>query len=218
MPRNLTEQAVFKLKSNPNKRLEIADGVTPGLRLRISTNGKKSWYLFYKVAGANPDGSQGKNSRISLGSYPLVNLKGARRAAEEALDFAARGKDPKAEKQVGIDERVFSRIDNLLSLFIEHHAKPNTKMWKETNSLLTKSMLPYWRDKLIGEVTCADFNQLLDTIKINETAAKAREVHRHVSVFMNWCADRGYAAANPMAGLRRKDLTSMPKESVLELG
>ena len=51
MKRRLTEVAVKRLAPNPTRRLEIHDELAPGLMLRVSETGKKSWSVLYRVAG-----------------------------------------------------------------------------------------------------------------------------------------------------------------------
>ncbi len=51
MKKKLTEIAVQKLAPEAGKRLEVFDTLTPGLALRITEGGKKSWSVMYRVAG-----------------------------------------------------------------------------------------------------------------------------------------------------------------------
>ena len=134
MQKRLTAAVVEKLKPDPNKRLEIIDMLTPGLPLRISPSGKKSWSYMYKVAGEAADSKAGKNNRISIGPFPLISLATALEKASEFRDLADKGIDPKAEKQAQVKERVSSRTKALIDRFISHKAE-TTVNWKNTRAL-----------------------------------------------------------------------------------
>lgn len=51
MARVLTAAAVEKVRPDPQKRIELPDGLLPGLYLVIQPSGKKSWAARYRAAG-----------------------------------------------------------------------------------------------------------------------------------------------------------------------
>lgn len=51
MKKKLTEMAVSKLSPEAGRRLEVFDTLTPGLALRITEGGKKSWSVMYPCRG-----------------------------------------------------------------------------------------------------------------------------------------------------------------------
>lgn len=62
-----------------------------GLYLEISPAGGRWWRLKYRWAG--------REKRISLGTYPKVSLREARRRRDEARGLLDAGKDPSAERR-----------------------------------------------------------------------------------------------------------------------
>src|SRR5207249_1213064 len=58
----------------------------PGLALRISYGGRRSWVFFYRIGG--------RLRRMTLGTYPAVSLAEARQAWREARTEAQTGRDP----------------------------------------------------------------------------------------------------------------------------
>jgi hypothetical protein len=92
MPRELTVKSVEAVKPAASRR-EIADGNVSGLYLVVqSSSGKKSWAVRYRTAG--------RPRKLTLGSYPAIGLKAARKLASAALEKVAAGGDPNAEKKV----------------------------------------------------------------------------------------------------------------------
>ena len=51
--------SVGKLSPEAGKRLEVFDTLTPGLALRVTEAGKKSWSVTYRVAGRGDGGNRG---------------------------------------------------------------------------------------------------------------------------------------------------------------
>ena len=66
-----------------------ADG--EGLTLVVKDNGTRVWWFRYRFGG--------KEKTLSIGKYPLINLKDARERAFEARKLLANGADPMAVKQ-----------------------------------------------------------------------------------------------------------------------
>jgi Arm domain-containing DNA-binding protein len=87
----LTDITIRKLlASPPPKRVEHAAGKVAGLFFITQPSGATSWALRYRAAGAT--------RKLTLGSFPSLDLKAPRRAAEEARGQIARAKDPAAAK------------------------------------------------------------------------------------------------------------------------
>ena len=68
--RALTAASVERLKPPPQGQIDVFDQGYPGLALRISYGGGKTWVFFYRIGG--------RLRRMGLGTYPAVSLSGAR--------------------------------------------------------------------------------------------------------------------------------------------
>lgn len=77
MKRNLTDQFVESIKPTPGKRIEIQDTRQAGFSVRVTPTGAKSFSVFYRF--------NGKQCRLTLGSFPKHNVESARKAATVAL-------------------------------------------------------------------------------------------------------------------------------------
>ena len=67
----LTEKNILKIDPPKHGRIEVADALVPGLTLRTTDKGKKTWTLLYRVDGARDGRLKGKLLRMTLGTYPL---------------------------------------------------------------------------------------------------------------------------------------------------
>jgi len=105
MPRASAEklfnpQMIERLKPEKGKRIEMMDSNCPGLVLRVTDNGTRSFSVLYRVAGKTGRTGTGrtrygKQQRLTLGRWPDVGLKEARDRAREIVAGATDGRDPK---------------------------------------------------------------------------------------------------------------------------
>ena len=137
MKKKFTELSVEKMAPVPGKRLEAFDTLTPGHALRITEGGKKSWSVMYRVAGRGDGGNRGALRRMTLGAYPLVDLKAAREKARAAIDLADRGDDPADQRKDELRQKGERVFEVICARFIELHAKAHTVKWKDTERLLS---------------------------------------------------------------------------------
>jgi integrase len=90
MKAKLTMKGIADLVCTPGKeRIAIGDTACPGLELRITSAGGKSWALRYYSGSAL--------RRLTLGSWPKLTVDEARRLARAKLGEVAEGRDPALE-------------------------------------------------------------------------------------------------------------------------
>lgn len=217
MKKKLTEMAVDKMNPVAGQRLEVFDTLTPGLALRVTEAGKKSWSVMYRVAGRGDGGNRGALRRMTLGAYPLIDLKAARDKARAAIDLADRGDDPADQRKDELRQKGERVFEVICARFIELHAKAHTVKWKDTERLLNTYVVPEWKSKPIDTLDRATAHELLDEIAMEHGTGAAREVRKHITKFFNWAVDRGLLTASPVAGMRRPELGYVARERVLTM-
>lgn len=102
----ITDIAIRKAKPNGKP---LRDG--GGLYLLPQTNGRHWWRLDYRIAG--------KRKTISMGVYPEVALKDARKRREEARELVAAGVDPSSERKAGRAAHAAALADTFKEIAIE---------------------------------------------------------------------------------------------------
>jgi integrase len=80
----LNAKQLERLRSDPHRTLELVDGAVPGLRVRLSPSGEKSWSLSARIGGTR--------RRVALGKN--LGLADARRKAEHIRSSIAKGENP----------------------------------------------------------------------------------------------------------------------------
>src|SRR5260370_35539974 len=91
MRKKLTDLFVERVKPPAHGRAEYFDASFPGLALRITDKGAKSWSVFYRL--------HGRLRRFTIGNYPALKPADARREAQTALERVRPGADPAAAKK-----------------------------------------------------------------------------------------------------------------------
>ena len=125
----------------------------PGLALRVTENGAKSWTILYR--------HRGRLRRLTLGSVAVIDLAYAREQAKEKLRAANKGADPASEKH---ERRRAKTIGDLATDYIERHAKRKKRSWKDDDRMLRTEVLPDWEHKAIEDIKRRDVRGLVDAI------------------------------------------------------
>jgi integrase len=187
---SFTHRWIDTVKAPEKGQTDYFDERTTGLGLRISSAGRKSWFVMYRHAG--------RLRRYTIGTYPSLGLADAKERAKELLNDAAKGNDPAADKQISREAPTFGEI---AGQYIELYAKPNKRSWKEDQRILDYDLLPKWKNVKAHEIKRRDVIVLLDKmvlrapIQANRTLALIRKL-------FNWAISRDLVEANPCSAVK----------------
>jgi Arm DNA-binding domain len=123
----LTARYLDQLKSH-GKRYEVFDAIVPGLAIRISAAGRKTFTLYYR--------HRGRMRRVGLGRYPDVLLEKARKISTQHRGRIFDGADPASEKQTE-----HAQDDNTVQALYELYRSRKEKVlrsWSEVRRILEK--------------------------------------------------------------------------------
>jgi integrase len=203
MAKVLTVAAIEALKLKPGKdRHEEPDGGCRGLYLILQKSGARSWGVRYR--------HRGLTRKLTLGRYPEIGLKVARKLAIQALGQVAAGADPASEKR---DARRAAReaaraerdeVQAVAGRFIDRYAKVNCResTWRESERLLRKHVIPEWGGRSLLQIGKKDVHALLDGIMDEGKPALANRVHGVVRQMCGWAVERGIVDISPVAGVK----------------
>ena len=188
--RALTAAAVERLKPPASGQVEHFDAGFPGLALRISYGGGRSWVYFYRV--------HGKQRRLTLGPYPALSLAEARGAWRTARAAVDRGEDPAAVKAEA-KRREPDTVRSVGEQFITKYAKPRNRTADEVARMLELHLYPTLGSRRIETVTRRDILDLLDAVEAKSSGARANRVLANVRRLFSWAV----SAASSKPRLRR---------------
>jgi integrase len=177
----LTARVVEQLPpASPGDRHEYFDQELPGLTLRVTERGAKTWTVMYR--------HRGRLRRLTLGSASILAPAAARARARDVLYAAGKGSDPATEKSEG---RSAETLQELAKLYIDKHARPRKRSWRADRNLLDRKILPRWRHRAIVDITRRDCLGLVEAVAEAGAPVVANRVAALISKLFSFALDRG---------------------------
>jgi integrase len=174
------------LKPEAGRQVDYFDKALPGFFIRVSPKGRKSFGVLYRHLG--------RMRRLTLGAFPPMTLKEARRDATDKLRDAAHGKDPATEKA---QQRKAETFREMAEQYIERHAKPHKKSWPEDERRINKHLIPVFGNWKAKEITRRDIRPVLEGMA-KETPIEANRVRSLLRKIYNWGILNEIVELNPV--------------------
>lgn len=180
-----------------DKPYKLSDG--GGLYVEVMPNGSKFWRM--KVRQAN-----GKESRLSFGSYPEMTLAGARAERSRAKQQQAAGIDPVQSKRVDKLQKRVAATNTFEVLARQWHANKSAT-WKENTAKeamarLQNDVFPRIGNRPITEVDAPLMLDVLRQIEKRGAVDMAARVAAHCSAVFRFAIAEGIVKYNPVPDLR----------------
>jgi len=210
----LTDRSLKALKADPaGARQTVWDAIMPGLSVRVSALGKRSFYAVKRRAG------EAQPTWVLLGVYPVMTLGGARTAAREALTALMAGQHPKtlaAEKRQAAEAAMREAAANTFGAVAEAFARqylPRIKSAKIYEAYLRRELIPVLGARPVAEIKRREIIALLEATAARSGDATARQTLSVLRKLLNWALGRdlpGYEA-NPASAIRVADVLGVKK-------
>jgi len=172
-------------------RAEFVDGLCPGLHLRVSIQGTRTFSAMFRV--------NGKLIRETIGRYPRVSLSNARAAALDIMRTAQEGANARERRSRAPCTVTY---DELLEAYVEKHLKVNARSWRNIRScLLNRRMAPFMKRPVVT-ITRREIIDLCDAMVAAGTPQAAVNQLRYLKMMFNWAAGRDMTAHNPTTGVK----------------
>lgn len=181
----LTARYLDQLKSH-GKRYEVFDTHVPGLAIRVSASGRKTFTLYYR--------HRGRMRRIGLGRYPDVSLEKARKLAIQQRGRILDGADPAGEKQAE-----HAHDDHTVQALYELYRSRKEKVlrsWSEVRRIMEKEVLPRWRHRRVADIRRRDVRELVEE-KAQTAPIQGNRVLERISALFTFAVDQDWIEANP---------------------
>jgi len=189
----LTDTAIRKAKPT-DKPQRMFDG--GGLYLEVSPAGGKWWRLKYRV--------NGKEKRLSLGTYPDTGLADARDKRDAARKLLAAGVDPGEQKKA---EKAAGREASANSFEVVAREWMARQTWVDEyrvklESRMANDVFPYIGKRPIAELCAPEFLQVARRIEERGAVESAHRALQVCGQVMRYGIATGRADRNPVADLR----------------
>jgi integrase len=173
--KRLTDRSIRQLRAPPGKRLVVPDGAMPGLYVRVTPGGVRS----FCVVTRGPDGRQ---RWITLGKIEHLTVDEAREKAREVVKRVKAGiPEPTAPA-------TFAEVSE--GWYQQHVLKRGLKSATELRRILDKHVLPAWKDKPFVGIRRSDVAKLLDAVEESSGPRQADMVLSVVRGVMSWFSTR----------------------------
>ena len=194
-PLALTDTTIKNAKHGP-KPIKLFD--ERGLFLLLQPSGGKLWRLKYRFLG--------KEKKLSLGVYPDVTLKEARKRRDEARTLLANGADPagvKREQAKSAKRDAENTFKSISDEYIEKSAKEGRaivtiKKTQWLSSLLESDL----GDRPVSDITPADLLEALQKVEAKGHLETARRMRSFAGRVFRYAVATSRATSDPSNLLR----------------
>jgi integrase len=234
--KTLTSRSVAQMKPGRVRR-EICDGGSKSLYLHVQPSGAKSWVMLITKPNGKPGklwlGSVDLSGREAPGAPVLgtpLTLAGARWLTAEVHRQRAAGRDVIADRRVQKEiqkaraEEPECKFAAVAQQFIDEHARPNTRRWRETAHYLGLTykddkparikggLAERWRDREVAAITSDDVYRVIDETKRygipgltrrvdGISDSRGRAMARVLSKLFGWALQHRKIVASPSVGV-----------------
>jgi integrase len=193
--KRLTDRTLKALApADPGKRYDVMDADVPGLGIRVTDKGQRTFVLLTRYPGSsNP-------TRRALGEYGVLSLEQARAKARLWHDLIRRGVDPKeqeanqrrVEQQRRDDSfRAIAEDFIRLALIGPDPANPRQRTGAATAREIRTEFVARFGERPIDSITSRDIVQVTDAAIERGAPYHAHHLLAHARRLFNWAIARG---------------------------
>lgn len=205
----LTDRFIEALKPPPagSSAIDITDEMTPGLALRITAFGVKSWSFRFRTPA-------GKTTRRALGSYPAVRLAAARAAAGKLRQQVRDGHDVRAPS---LEARQANTLAAVVDRWERRQERQDKRSYREARRILDLHILPTLGGRQVQTIRRRDVIEVLERLRdAVGLGPQVNRVQRALSGVLAYAVDADLIDANPLAGLKPQ-VAEAPRARVLSI-
>lgn len=191
----LTDRFCSTVKPIGGDRTDYFDATVPGLALRVTEHGHRSWCFHFRAP------RDGKRARATIGTYPATSLAAARGRALEARGHVDEGRDPRAvlAGQATADMTVAS----LIEIYLADPERAALRSKVEIERRLRRNILPVIGAVKLAELRRRDVRNVTDGMLRRGVKTQAIRVFEDMRAMVRWAVNHEYLDANPLAGMTR---------------
>jgi Arm DNA-binding domain len=203
--RRLTDRGIAALSAAPlGKRTLTYDGLVPGLAVRVTDRGAKSFVLVTRFPGSpNP-------TARALGAVGAISLTDARARAREWIMSISAGIDPAT---VLADRRT-----NTFRTVAEDYQKRDGARLRSARwrmSLLERTVFPVIGNRPVAELKRSEIVALLDRVEDERGLVMRNRTLALIRRILNWHASRSDDYVSPISGVRGLARPEQARDRVL---
>jgi len=188
-----TKAVLDRLTAAPGQRLTVLDARVPGLQLRVTPSGAKTFSVFRRTKGGSPE-------RITIGRYPSMTIERARKRAAQINLAIEGGANPAKLKRAHKAELTFGE---LFEDFLERHSKPRKRTWPEDKAKFDQYLVKTLGPQKLSAIDVAQVAAVHSAISKVGHKVAANRVLALISSVYGWALSSGLWQTNPAKGVRK---------------
>jgi len=194
MAERLTDSLVRKALPLARGQAMFWDSEVKGLALRVTPNGAKAFVLDYRA--------DGRQRRITIGSYPDWSVQAARKTAKDMKREVDHGHDPMGERHA---EREAPTIADLWERYsVEYLPSKASKSQADERTMWSSIIQPRLGKMKVANVSHADIDSLhRDITTIRRTPVRANRTVAMLRKMFNLAKRWQWREDNPATGVRK---------------
>lgn len=192
MRREIRDDWIRNLERPATGRIEVWDTRLLGLNFRMTPRGAGTWTLRTRT-------KDGKQTRVTLGTWPAIGSVEARKRAIAALAAVQGGADPsqerRAAKRARVERAAAPTVSSLLALWRDAHAS-GPSAWSdrhasEVERICRRDIEPTLGGRILRETVRTDWTGIV-AARRSKTPAMAALIYRVISAFLNHAEAQGW--------------------------
>jgi hypothetical protein len=195
MKATLSEAWLRAVKPPAAGRIEVRDKKAPGLVVRVAASGAVS----FAARGRRPDG---REARITLGTWPKLSLMQARADARAALVDLGRGGDPVAERRILRAERAVRKTAPTVAERLIEWRAANEGRWSpryaaEVQRICDRELVPVLGRMTLREAPREAWTACIAAVA-KRTPGQGAFLYRTCASFLAFAEAHGWVATHPL--------------------
>jgi integrase len=171
-----------------------------GLEIEISPKGRKTWRYRYRMAG--------KQEKVTLGKYPALSLKDARKKRDELTKLVEQGISPARCRQQNKRVAPEQTIREFGERYYTEVVCRDRKRPEEMKRYLDREVYPQLGHRLLSAVTVEDVRRIVEKKKAHGADSSAAQIRNLIKRLYDHAIAAGLAESNPAAALPGRFITT----------
>ncbi len=199
---NFTDTRLKALVVAPKgQRYEVMDGLQPGLGVRVTDSGHKSFFIRTRIPGRlDPKTGQPTDAPVRriVGEVGKVAIDDARATARDWLKMMSRGIDPQEEQRRETEAAAAKRRAELASSFralseayLRHKRRAGHRRVDTTEREINRHLVSRWADVPAAQITRRDVTKVIEELADAGKQRTAHDIFGHARSMFGWAIDTG---------------------------
>jgi integrase len=187
--KQLNDRAIKAAKpAKAGKRNTLWDALVPGLALRITDKGKKTFVLVKRYPGSKHPVPR------AIGEYGAVSLETARDRARDWIELLRKGVDPAAEEERHRQAELRKQANSFAAVaeaYIAHIHREKQRKAKVVERQLRREFIPRWNSRPVTSITKTDVTAVIREVLARGAKYEAHNLFGIIRTLFSWAIGAG---------------------------